>query len=51
MKYFLEKEWEFSGIGLKNTVKRLDLLYPKKYSLKIEENENMFVSILKMTLC
>lgn len=49
--YFLEKELESSGIGLKNTVKRLDLLYPKKYSLKIEEIENMFVSTLKMTLC
>ncbi len=49
--YSLENEWESSGLGLKNTMKRLDLLYPKKHSLIIEESETMFVITLKMTLC
>jgi len=49
--YYLESEWKSSGIGLKNTIKRLDLLYPKKHSLIIEESETIFVVTLKMILC
>lgn len=30
------------GIGLKNIQRRLELLYPKKHTLKIEENEGTF---------
>lgn len=31
-----------SGIGLKNIQKRLELLYPKKYDLNLEEKEDQF---------
>lgn len=51
LSYSLENDWESSGLGLKNTIKRLDLLYPKKHILTIEESETMFVITLKMTLC
>jgi LytS/YehU family sensor histidine kinase len=50
-KYSLEKDWESSGIGLTNTIKRLGLLYPKNHNLKIEESKIMFVITLEMTLC
>jgi two-component system LytT family sensor kinase len=43
---------EYSGIGLQNTVRRLDLLYPEKYMLSIDNNtENQEYSInLKIQL-
>jgi len=33
---------ESSGIGLKNVVKRLDLLYPDRYSLNISQADNFY---------
>lgn len=39
-----------SGIGLKNIEKRLDLLYPKRYQLNIEEKEGTFEVDLKLNL-
>ncbi|WP_299220436.1 histidine kinase [uncultured Aquimarina sp.] len=38
------------GIGFKNVKKRLDLLYPDKYSLNIEDNELSHEIILKVNL-
>lgn len=36
------KEQENSGIGIQNSIKRLDLIYGKNYTLKIEENQDDF---------
>lgn len=38
------------GIGLKNIRRRLELLYPCKYSLEIEENDRCYKVNLKLTL-
>ncbi|BDW92610.1 hypothetical protein MACH07_14420 [Flagellimonas marinaquae] len=38
------------GIGLKNVRKRLELLYPKKHILQIEETENDYKVYLKLEL-
>jgi LytS/YehU family sensor histidine kinase len=39
-----------SGIGLKNVKRRLELLYPKKHVLTIEEDEVNFSVELNLTL-
>ena len=41
---------EFSGIGLENTRKRLDLIYGKKYHLDIIESEELFTVNLSVPL-
>jgi len=38
------------GIGLSNVKKRLDLLYPQKYKLQIDENEATFSVTLALEL-
>ena len=39
-----------SGIGIKNIKRRLDLLYPGKYSFKTEENQDIFTVLLNLEL-
>lgn len=39
-----------SGIGLQNTKERLELLYPKKHLLGVEEKDNRFIVSLKLNL-
>jgi sensor histidine kinase YesM len=41
---------ESSGIGLKNVKARLDMLYKDKYSLKINDGNNLFQIILSLKL-
>lgn len=38
------------GIGLKNVKKRLQLLYPQRHKLKINESENKFSVFLTLEL-
>lgn len=37
-----------SGIGLKNLERRLELLYPERFSMKVENNNNRFGVLLKI---
>lgn len=39
-----------SGIGLQNLRKRLQLIYPDKHSLRIFDEEDTYLSVLKLTL-
>ncbi len=41
---------DFSGIGIKNVKKRLEILYPKRYSLSIKDSETEFIIDLKIDL-
>lgn len=41
---------ESSGIGLENVKRRLDLIYPNKHSLVIQNENNQYVIELKITL-
>lgn len=41
---------KYMGIGIENVRKRLDLIYPNLYSLKILENENTFKILLRVQL-
>ena len=45
----LEKT-EFSGLGISNAIKRLNLLYPNRHILKIEETETKFSVSLQINL-
>ncbi|MEO5891185.1 MAG: histidine kinase [Ferruginibacter sp.] len=40
----------YSGIGLKNVQRRLDLLYPGKHTLKIESDNDQFRVMLELNL-
>ncbi|MBK9330366.1 MAG: histidine kinase [Sphingobacteriales bacterium] len=44
------REEEQSGIGIKNTKKRLNLIYPDKHELTIENNDTSYTAILKLNL-
>ena len=39
-----------SGLGLRNTQKRLEISYPEKHSLDIEETDNKYIINLRITL-
>lgn len=43
-------ELTYSGIGLKNVKKRLDLLYPKQYNLSLKTSEEYYHVQLDLTL-
>ena len=43
------KEVNQGGIGLKNVQKRLNLIYGKNYSLKIDDESQKFVVVLKIS--
>ncbi|MBS2096948.1 sensor histidine kinase [Carboxylicivirga linearis] len=45
-----EKSELASGIGLHNVKRRLDILYPNQHQLKIEDENESFLVILKMNL-
>ncbi len=49
--YVLTDDWKSSGVGLKNTQKRLELLYPNQHELKIDDQKNQFIVTLKLRLC
>ena len=47
----LKKEQNYTkGIGLSNVKKRLDLMYPDKYILSIEDGDESFLVNLKLQL-
>jgi len=51
LNYKKEKIKDFiSGIGIENVRKRLEILYPKKYSLDIKDSETEFIVDLKIDL-
>ena len=41
---------ESSGFGIKNVIKRLDLLYANKYDLQIIDHETTYTVNLKLNL-
>lgn len=48
--YVQKDEYSVSGLGIKNTQKRLKYLYPKKHELIIDDNDDHFVVQLKIEL-
>ncbi|CAM1364147.1 sensor histidine kinase [Tenacibaculum xiamenense] len=46
----LDLEWEESGVGIKNTQKRLELLYPDAHELTIKKENKSFNVLLKIEL-
>jgi len=49
-RYNRESVSEDSGIGIENTRRRLNLLYPEKYSLQFDETENSFKAKLNIPI-
>jgi two-component system LytT family sensor kinase len=47
---FTEQKDQSSGIGLQNIKRRLALLYPKNYHLRISQDENIFKADLEINL-
>ncbi|MCD7925398.1 MAG: histidine kinase [Bacteroides sp.] len=45
-----ETKSKAGGLGLKNIRRRLELLYPDRHTLEIEENENIYKVNLRLTL-
>lgn len=45
-----ENNFKEGGIGLANSKKRLDLIYPNRYQLDITDSEFMYKSVLKIEL-
>ncbi len=43
-----QKPFGNNGMGLANVQKRLELLYPGEYDLKIEENESVYKIMLRL---
>ncbi len=41
---------EKTGVGLENTRSRLNIMYPNKYSLQIEETDTTFLVLVKISL-
>ena len=41
-----DTEKKSHGIGLENTKKRLEILYPKRHQLEIKQTENEFQVVL-----
>lgn len=46
----IDANWQESGIGIKNTQRRLQLLYPERYQLQIKKENNVFKVILTISL-
>jgi LytS/YehU family sensor histidine kinase len=45
-----DQKEESSGIGLKNVTRRLELLYPGKHQIKVNQDDNLFKVQLHMGL-
>jgi len=45
----IEKD-TFKGLGLENVKRRLELLYPEKYDLKISDTEEKYTAVLQLPL-
>jgi two-component system LytT family sensor kinase len=45
-----DNEKQDSGIGIRNVIRRLDLLYPDEYNFRIEDSKNIFSVFLEIKL-
>ena len=46
----LNPTWKKSGVGIANTQKRLEYVYPKRHALKIDDQAGVFTVTLKIKL-
>lgn len=46
----VDKNWKESGIGIENTKKRLELLYPDRHNLTIQTSDSKFTVCLEIQL-